>query len=67
MGVNLQDTLDSFGGELRCLTCGVRKPMKNGDAARYMASAWPKCHGYTMRWVTNRELAQERIGVTNDR
>lgn len=48
--------LDRFGGMLRCESCGHTEPMNPGDAGTYVASGWPKCHGYTMRWWTRRQL-----------
>lgn len=51
--------LRSFGGHLQCTTCGRQAPL--GDPAeRVVGSRWPKCCGYTMRWLTARELAQAR-------
>ena len=53
----LADELKSFGGVLRCDTCGAKKPL--GDIGHRMRSGWPECCGYTMRWVTARQLALE--------
>lgn len=52
--------LEPFGGILRCTTCGTKRPL--GDVAVKLAHGWPKCCGYTMRWVTQRELDAEGKG-----
>jgi hypothetical protein len=41
-----------FGGHLECTVCKKAQPL--GDTATYYASGWPKCHGYTMTWITAR-------------
>lgn len=51
--------LQGFGGILRCMTCGHEQPL--GSVGNKLANGWPKCCGYTMRWVTARQLA-ERVG-----
>jgi hypothetical protein len=49
--------IDGFGGILRCNTCG-RWEWMTGSAG-FLAHGWPKCHGYTMTWVTRRLLDEE--------
>lgn len=49
--------LNGFGGLLRCLLCGIERPL--GDTGGHLREGWPKCCGYTMRWVTRRQLAEE--------
>lgn len=48
-----------LGGILRCTTCGQEEPLSEAQIGRYLASGWPKHCGYTMRWVTAKELAAE--------
>lgn len=50
------DSLDGFGGVLRCEVCGEGHAMQTGEAGRYTAKGWPKCCGYTMRWWTQRQI-----------
>lgn len=50
--------LKGFGGLLRCTVCGREEPL--GNVAGNFRDGWPKCHGYTMRWLTARELAAEK-------
>lgn len=52
------ESLNNFGGILRCTVCGRSEPMNN--AGPYLAHGWPKCHGYTMTWVTQRLLDAEQ-------
>jgi hypothetical protein len=54
----LGGALSGFGGELRCMTCGRVSPL--GDVGDRLTNGWPKCCGYTMRWVTARQMAKER-------
>jgi hypothetical protein len=44
-------------GILRCTVCGTEHPL--GAIGNKLRDGWPKCHGYTMRWVTARQLAEE--------
>lgn len=46
--------LQGFGGFLRCETCGIVDDL--GNAASKLSRGWPKCHGYTMRWWTQRQI-----------
>ena len=46
-----------LGGILRCGECGTERSL--GDVAAYLRDGWPKCCGYTMTWVTRRELGEE--------
>lgn len=52
----LGKNLDEIGGVLRCDRCKREMPMQG--AARYMRQGWPECCGYTMLWVTARQLAE---------
>ena len=55
--------LSGFGGILRCTeNCGSPMKLDQARIARYLRSSWPKCCGYTMRWVTRRELDEEGSG-----
>ena len=48
--------LNEFGGHLECEVCHRAAPL--GDAnQRLLGAGWPKCCGYTMRWWTDRQLA----------
>lgn len=51
------DNLKSFGGHLQCRECGIKQPL--GDIGHKMAHGWPKCCGYTMRWITDNEIEKE--------
>lgn len=55
--VKIADDLADFGGLLLCTVCGREQPL--GDVAGNLREGWPKCCGYTMRWVTARQLAEE--------
>lgn len=47
-----------IGGLLRCTVCLREEPL--GDVgARTTGGGWPRCCGYTMRWLTQRELDAE--------
>lgn len=46
--------LQGFGGLLRCRECGNERAL--GNVGDKLANGWPKCCGYTMRWITRREL-----------
>ena len=49
--------LAPFGGILRCGTCHGERSL--GDVGANLCHGWPKCCGYTMRWVTQRQLDEE--------
>ncbi len=49
--------VQGFGGLLRCTTCGTERPL--GSVAGKLENGWPKHCGYTMRWITDRELKEE--------
>jgi hypothetical protein len=53
------DLFSQFGGILRCTECGEEHTLSSLLAGKYLANGWPKHCGYTMRWVTDRELAAE--------
>jgi hypothetical protein len=46
------------GGQLECEACGRTLKLNHNKTASYLKSGWPKCHGYTMRLITTRELSQ---------
>lgn len=46
----------SFGGYLRCESCGSERPLSRLDQAHYYANGWPRCCSYTMRWWTQRQI-----------
>lgn len=47
--------LSGFGGYLRCRHCGHSADL--GDPGRRVTSTgWPKCCGYTMEWITQRQI-----------
>jgi hypothetical protein len=48
--------LDGMGGVLRCDRCKRERPMRG--ARNYLRKGWPECCGYTMTWVTARQLAE---------
>lgn len=53
--------LAGFGGVLRCTVCKYEEPVGGPDGiAASLSDGWPRCHGYTMTWVTDRLLAEER-------
>jgi hypothetical protein len=52
------EELESLGGILRCLMCGEERPL--GDVAEKLRVGWPTCHDQTMRWVTGRQVEEER-------
>jgi hypothetical protein len=51
-------TLDSLGGVLRCGHCRSEHAMY--QSRKYLRDGWPECCGFTMTWVTARQLAGER-------
>lgn len=48
------EALPTFGGHLRCETCGTEQPL--GDTTAHIRHGWPRCCGHTMRWWTQRQL-----------
>lgn len=46
--------LKKFGGILKCESCG--REMRLNNISLYLQSGWPKCCGYTMRWITKNEM-----------
>jgi hypothetical protein len=46
--------LEPSGGVLRCTACQTERPL--GEVAGHLRHGWPKCCGYTMTWVTQRQL-----------
>lgn len=56
MQESISESLDGFGGFLRCESCDRSRDMRQGDAGYYTAHGWPKCCGLTMRWWTQRQI-----------
>ena len=55
--------LSGFGGILRCAgECGCEQALSEEQIVKYLRYGWPKCCGYTMRWVTQRELDEAAGG-----
>jgi hypothetical protein len=52
----MDSDLQSLGGYLRCGTCQRTVEFVDGDIGLYMQHGWPKCHGYTMTWWTQRQI-----------
>lgn len=60
----LAETLTKMGGVLRCSMCGKQNTLARHPfvIASYMRRGWPECCGYTMIWVTARQLASRGGG-----
>lgn len=58
--------MDVFGGMLHCDQCGKERTMQEGDAGYYLFNGWPKCCGYTMRWITANEIEQGRAALAQN-
>jgi hypothetical protein len=56
MRQSISESLDGFGGFLRCESCGNQRDLKTGDAGNYTATGWPKCCNLTMRWWTQNQI-----------
>lgn len=54
----LNKQLESMGGYLECQTCGAKQGL--GNVGEKLLRGWPKCCGYTMRWITARELGEAK-------
>lgn len=52
--------LAGLGGILRCGQCGTEDGLSTYGIASYLRDGWPVCCGYTMTWVTRRELDEEK-------
>lgn len=61
MYAEITDSLDQFGGFLRCETCGSIKELEVGAAGRYTRKGWPECCGRTMRWWTQKQIDNGEI------
>jgi hypothetical protein len=57
MITRIASALSGFGGILRCTICKRERPL--GDIGGKLRHGWPKCCGYTMTWVTQRQLDEE--------
>lgn len=51
----LAESVNGFGGILRCGTCGATAPLGNAGE-RLTRIGWPQCCGYTMTWWTQRQI-----------
>lgn len=51
---NIGKELYHFGGILKCNKCGKERSL--GSIENKLANGWPKCCGYTMRWITARQM-----------
>ena len=47
------------GGLLRCNECG--KQRKPRGLYKYFQKGWPMCHGYTMIFITAKQLAEYEL------
>lgn len=52
----IRPSIGSLGGELRCTHCAKKKVLSPEDIKQYVLSGWPRCHGMTMLWITQKEL-----------
>lgn len=48
--------LAGLGGILRCGECGTQDSLTAYGIASYLRDGWPVCCGYTMTWITQKEL-----------
>lgn len=55
----ITEEYNALGGLLRCRQCGHEQALHDGDAGRYLFNGWPEHCGYTMTWVTQRQLDAE--------
>lgn len=56
---SLHQSLAAIGGVLRCETCKAIQPLGDVVNRIYGQDGWPTHCGYTMRWVTGRQLREE--------
>ena len=56
---NVSPELQELGGLLRCTVCGREQPL--GHVGEKLVNGWPECHGYTMRWITQRQLDANEV------
>lgn len=54
IAIKIGDDLQSFGGHLECNECKRQAPL--GDTGSKLANGWPMCCGYTMTWITQRQI-----------
>lgn len=50
----IADEIQPLGGFLRCESCGYSQEL--GSVSHCLATGWPRCCGYTMRWWTQRQI-----------
>ncbi len=56
--MDMGEDLKPLGGILRCDKC--RKEQDLGNVGHNLKDGWPECCGYTMTWVTQRQLDEEK-------
>lgn len=56
----IANELKGFGGILRCMHCEEEQELP--DIAESLQRGWPRCCGYTMRWITQRQLDEAAKG-----
>lgn len=49
--------LEKFGGILKCSKCHKELPLEN--VADKLKNGWTKCCGFTMTWLTDKQLKKE--------
>lgn len=63
IAASIAESVNGFGGHLRCEVCGTMAPL--GRASGKVLNGWPKCCGYTMRWWTQSELDKAAAAVVD--
>lgn len=61
---SIASDINGFGGILRCSVCGNWEWLT--DTSGFLGRGWPKCHSYTMSWITNRLIAEEGWELSAD-
>lgn len=56
---NLAEELKNMGGYLKCEICDKTKSL--GNVENKLCNGWDKCCGYTMRWITQKEINQHKM------
>ena len=56
---NIANSLKDFGGYLVCQKCGAKKQISKVSIPTSLEQGWPKCHGYTMTWITQKMFVEE--------
>lgn len=55
---NIGVSLKEFGGYFVCQNCGSKKEISKVSIPTSLEQGWPKCHGYTMTWITQKMLVE---------